>query len=43
MHPGSKTVEADIEHLKRKPGVDSRVALTHRAVQWMERGYTDGR
>ena len=33
-----KTVETYIDHLKRKLGVQSGVALTHRAVQWMERG-----
>jgi DNA-binding NarL/FixJ family response regulator len=33
-----KTVETYIDHLKRKLGVESGVALTHRAVQWMERG-----
>ena len=33
-----KTVETYVDHLKRKLGVESGVALTHRAVQWMERG-----
>jgi DNA-binding NarL/FixJ family response regulator len=33
-----KTVETYVDHLKRKLGVQSGVALTHRAVQWMERG-----
>ncbi len=33
-----KTVETHVDHLKRKLGVQSGVALTHRAVQWMERG-----
>lgn len=33
-----KTVETYVDHLKRKLGVRSGVALTHRAVQWMERG-----
>ncbi len=33
-----KTVETYIDHLKRKLGVESGVALAHRAVQWMERG-----
>lgn len=33
-----KTVETYIDHLKRKLGVNSGVALSHRAVQWMERG-----
>jgi len=31
-------VETYVDHLKRKLGVESGVALTHRAVQWMERG-----
>lgn len=33
-----KTVETYIDHLKHKLGVESGVALAHRAVQWMERG-----
>lgn len=33
-----KTVETYNDHLKRKLGVESGVALAHRAVQWMERG-----
>ena len=33
-----KTVETYVDHLKRKLGLRSGVALTHRAVQWMERG-----
>lgn len=36
-----KTIETYLEHLKRKLGVSSGVALTHRAVQWMERGMVD--
>lgn len=36
-----KTIETYLEHLKRKLGVTSGVALTHRAVQWMERGMVD--
>ena len=36
-----KTIETYLEHLKRKLGVSSGVALTHRAVQWMERGIVD--
>ena len=36
-----KTIETYLEHLKRKLGVTSGVALTHRAVQWMERGMAD--
>jgi len=36
-----KTIETYLEHLKRKLGVHSGVALTHRAVQWMERGMAD--
>lgn len=34
-----KTVETHIDHLKRKIGVESGVALIHKAVQWMERGF----
>jgi DNA-binding NarL/FixJ family response regulator len=33
-----KTIETYIDHLKHKLGVTSGVALTHRAIQWMERG-----
>ena len=33
-----KTIETYIYHLKHKLGVTSGVALTHRAIQWMERG-----
>jgi DNA-binding NarL/FixJ family response regulator len=33
-----KTIETYINHLKHKLGVTSGVALTHRAIQWMERG-----
>jgi DNA-binding NarL/FixJ family response regulator len=36
-----KTIETYLEHLKRKLGVTSGVALNHRAVQWMERGMVD--
>lgn len=36
-----KTIETYLEHLKRKLGVTSGVALTHRAVQWMERGMVE--
>ncbi|MEY4692717.1 MAG: Nitrogen regulation protein [Verrucomicrobiota bacterium] len=36
-----KTIETYLEHLKRKLGVTSGVALTHRAVQWVERGMAD--
>ena len=36
-----KTIETYLEHLKRKLGVTSGVALTHRAVQWMGRGMVD--
>jgi DNA-binding NarL/FixJ family response regulator len=36
-----KTIETYLEHLKRKLGVSSGVALTHRAVQWMERGMAE--
>jgi len=36
-----KTIETYLEHLKRKLGVGSGVALTHRAVQWVERGMAD--
>ncbi len=33
-----KTIETYVDHLKHKLGLISRVALTHRAIQWMERG-----
>jgi DNA-binding CsgD family transcriptional regulator len=33
-----KTVETYINHLKEKLGIHSGVALTHKAIQWMERG-----
>jgi DNA-binding NarL/FixJ family response regulator len=33
-----KTIETYIDHLKHKLGIISGVALTHRAIQWMERG-----
>jgi DNA-binding NarL/FixJ family response regulator len=33
-----KTVETYINHLKEKLGIRSGLALTHRAIQWMERG-----
>ncbi len=33
-----KTVETYINHLKGKLGVHSGLALTHKAIQWMERG-----
>ena len=33
-----KTIETYINHLKHKLGLTSGVALTHRAIQWMERG-----
>lgn len=33
-----KTIETYIDHLKHKLGLTSGVALTHRAIQWMERG-----
>lgn len=36
-----KTIETYLEHLKRKLGVGSGVALTHRAVQWVERDMAD--
>ena len=36
-----KTIETYLEHLKRKLGVSSGVALSHRAVQWMERGMVE--
>lgn len=38
LHLSIKTVETYIEHLKRKLGIDSRVGLAHRAVQWVEQG-----
>ena len=33
-----KTVETYINHLKEKLGIHSGVALTHKAIQWTERG-----
>jgi len=33
-----KTIETYINHLKHKLGLTSGVALTHRAIHWMERG-----
>lgn len=33
-----KTIETYIDHLKNKLGLVSGVALTHRAILWMERG-----
>jgi DNA-binding NarL/FixJ family response regulator len=36
-----KTIETYLEHLKRTLGVSSGTALTHRAVQWVERGMAD--